>query len=75
MRSWGGGGVLVWSVSPGFWEFGERCQAAGVHVTPHVDVDGGIGLGELGGGGDALGGHRRDGRAAHGQPGHAPPLL
>lgn len=29
--------------------FGERRQAAGVHVPPHVYVDRGVGLGELGG--------------------------
>lgn len=62
-------------LSPGFWEFGERGQAAGVHVTPHVNVDGGIGLGELSGRRYSLGGHRGDGRAADGQPGHAPPIL
>ena len=36
-------------VLPGLGVFGERCQAAGVHVPSDVYVDRGVGLGELGG--------------------------
>lgn len=47
------------TVSPGLREFGECCQAAGVHVPPNIDVNGGVGLGELRRRRDALGGHWR----------------
>lgn len=46
-------------LSPGLRELGERRQAAGVHVPAYVDVDGGVGLGELGGQRDTLGRHGR----------------
>lgn len=57
-----GGDVISWercSVLPGLGIFGERCQTAGVHVSANVNVDRGVGLGELGGGWDTLGGHGR----------------
>ncbi len=41
--------LILLVVLPGLGVFGERCQAAGVHVPPYVNVDGGVGLGELGG--------------------------
>lgn len=57
--------------SPGFRKFGECGQAAGVHVSAHVDVHRSVGLGELCRCGDALVAQRRHRRARDHGPGHA----
>ena len=53
---------------PGFRVFGECGEAAGVHVSTHVDVHWCIGLGELGGRGDASCAQRGGRRASQQWP-------
>lgn len=54
---------------------GEGRQAAGVHVSPHVNVDRRVRLGELRRQRDALSGQRRDRGPGQRQPRHASSLL
>lgn len=53
---------------PGVRVLGERRQAAGVHVSPHVDVHRGVGLGQLSRQWDPLGGQRGDRGPGQRQP-------
>jgi len=63
VRHTGGNGSL-----PRVRVLGEGRQAAGVHVSPDVDVHRGVRLGQLSRQGDPLGGQRRDRGPGQGQP-------
>lgn len=62
-------------VLPGIWVLGEGRQAAGVHVSPDIDVHRGVRFGQLSRQRDPLRGQRRYRGPGQRQPRHASSLL